>query len=129
MYDETKLSNVGFRIRFFRMEKSISQSELAQQIGISQTHLSNIECGRVQIGLKLLLRLANLLQHRLDEFFDVPAAAAPAPQGSYTAADFSTLLELLAQLKPALSGAGSLTGAEQRLTVSRRMKKEGMGNR
>ncbi len=67
MYDETKLSNVGFRIRFFRMEKSISQSELAQQIGISQTHLSNIECGRVQIGLKLLLRLANLLQHRLDE--------------------------------------------------------------
>lgn len=122
MYDETKLSNIGFRIRFFRMEKSISQSGLAQQIGISQTHLSNIECGRVQISLKLLLRLANLLQHRLDEFFDVPAAT-PAPQGSYTTADFSTLLELLARLKPEAPDAGSLTEAEQRPTVRRRMKK------
>ena len=64
MYDETKLKGVGARIRNLRAEQELTQFELAEKIGVSQTHLSNIECGRVQISLKLLLRIANVLERR-----------------------------------------------------------------
>lgn len=50
MYDETKLKGVGARIRNLRAEQELTQFELAEKIGVSQTHLSNIECGRVQIS-------------------------------------------------------------------------------
>ena len=62
MYDETKLNGVGASIRNLRAEQELTQFELAAKIGVSQTHLSNIERGRVQISLKLLLRIANVLE-------------------------------------------------------------------
>ena len=43
MYDEKCLQNIGGNIRFLRM---------ACQIG--QTHMSNLECNRVKVSLKLL---------------------------------------------------------------------------
>ena len=104
MYDETKLSNVGFRIRFFRMEKSISQSELAQQIGISQTHLSNIERSHVNINLKLLLSIANTVGCTLETLVDTRSALdwrqeqaenGVPKQEAYTLEEVRQLLQLL----------------------------------
>ena len=74
MYDETKLKGVGACIRNLRAEQELTQFELAEKIGVSQTHLSNIECGRVQISLKLLLRIANVLECPLPVFLDTQAA-------------------------------------------------------
>ena len=100
MYDETKLKGVGARIRNLRAEQELTQFELAEKIGVSQTHLSNIECGRVQISLKLLLRIANVLE-RLDYFLGLPFLpfADAAPQGSYTVEELGTLLQMLQLLK------------------------------
>ena len=40
---------VGKRVKAMRMQKGISQSELAQRVGISQAHMSNIENGHSNI--------------------------------------------------------------------------------
>ena len=101
MYDETKLKGVGASIRNLRAEQELTQFELAAKIGVSQTHLSNIERGRVQISLKLLLRIANVLEQRLDYFLGLPSLpfADAAPQGSYTVEELGTLLQMLQLLK------------------------------
>lgn len=106
MYDEKCLTCIGSNIRFLRMACQISQQELAQHIGISQTHLSNLERNRVQISLKLLLRIANMLDCPLENFLSVRSASAWVEQRR-TAADLipkactpeevRQLLELLRQ--------------------------------
>lgn len=48
----------------------LSQRELAKRIGISQTHLSNIEHCHVKINLKLLLRIANAFGCTMENIFD-----------------------------------------------------------
>mgnify|MGYP005938773029 CR=1 FL=1 len=103
MYDETKLKGVGACIRNLRAEQELTQFELAEKIGVSQTHLSNIECGRVQISLKLLLRIANVLDCKIDQLLDSRAAlewvnvkrAPEPPQQEYTLEEVRQLLELL----------------------------------
>ena len=74
MYDEKCLQNIGGNIRFVRMACQIGQQEMAKRIGISQTHMSNLECGRVKISLRLLLRIANVLECPLEIFLDTRAA-------------------------------------------------------
>ncbi|WP_337366047.1 helix-turn-helix domain-containing protein [Phascolarctobacterium sp.] len=64
MYDESSLSGVGVNIKMFRTLNHISQMELAKGLGISQTHMSNIEGGRVLVNLRLLMRMANIFQCR-----------------------------------------------------------------
>ncbi|MDO5381013.1 MAG: helix-turn-helix transcriptional regulator [Acidaminococcaceae bacterium] len=97
MYDETKLKGVGARIRNLRAEQELTQFELAEKIGVSQTHLSNIERGRVQISLKLLLRIANVLERRLDYFLGLPSL--PFAAAAYTAEELGALLQMLQLLK------------------------------
>ena len=70
MYDEKCLTCIGGNIRFLRAACQISQQEMAERIGVSQTHLSNLEHNHVQISLKLLLRIANLLGCSLETLLD-----------------------------------------------------------
>ena len=48
---------IGKNIRLMRIRHGISQSELAQRLDVSQTHMSNLEHGRVSVSLRVLLRL------------------------------------------------------------------------
>ena len=75
-YDENSLNGLGVNIKMFRTVNHISQGELAKQLGISQTHMSNIEHGRVLVNLRLLMRIANIFKCKLDDFFAPPGAAA-----------------------------------------------------
>ena len=52
-----RAKRVGERIKAMRMQRCMSQSEVAKMIGISQAHLSNIECGRSNITLENLFAL------------------------------------------------------------------------
>lgn len=61
MYDADCLEKIGANVKFLRTMRKLRQQDVAQTLGISQTHLSNMECGRVKFSLKQLLRLANLL--------------------------------------------------------------------
>lgn len=46
MYSEINFTKVGINIKMFRAARHIKQMELARLLGISQTHLSNIEKGQ-----------------------------------------------------------------------------------
>ena len=52
MYDENNLQELGINIKLLRARYKINQYELAQALEISQTHMSNIESGRVQLLLR-----------------------------------------------------------------------------
>ncbi len=61
MYDEKSLQSIGTNIKLLRTSRKVSQQLLAKKLGISQTHMSNIEGGRVLVNLRLLMRVANSL--------------------------------------------------------------------
>ena len=73
MYEEKCLLRLGSNIKILRNASQITQAELARRIGISQTHLCNIEHNNVQISLKLLLRVANVLGCSLECIIGVNA--------------------------------------------------------
>ena len=54
MYDESCLPRIGSNIKILRSTCLFKQQQFAERIGISQTHLSNIEHNNVQVSLKLL---------------------------------------------------------------------------
>ena len=64
-----KTELVGSRIKFIRISKNISQRNLAAKAGISQAHLSNIECGRSHCTLENLIKLGEILECPLRDFF------------------------------------------------------------
>ena len=103
MYDENSLNGLGVNIKMFRTVNHISQGELAKKLGISQTHMSNIEHGRVLVNLRLLMRIANIFQCKLDDFFAPPGAAAstadPPQEQHYSAEDIGILLQIVQATK------------------------------
>ena len=70
MYDESCLPRIGSNIRLLRGACQFNQQQFAERIGISQTHLSNIEHNNVQVSLKLLVRSANVLDCTLETLLD-----------------------------------------------------------
>ena len=54
---EKELQKIGHRIKLLRIENKISQKVLAKKLCISQTHLSNIENGRVGVTLLHLIKI------------------------------------------------------------------------
>lgn len=63
---DNKLKEVGERIRTARKNLKLSQSELSEQLGISPSHMSDIENGKTNIGLDIFMRLTETLQVSAD---------------------------------------------------------------
>ena len=57
---------IGMNIKVRRMQKLISQTAMAEKLGISQTHMSNVEVGRDMLRLEVLLQLKNILGCTID---------------------------------------------------------------
>ena len=66
--DKKKL--LGSRIKEIRKRQRLSQEKLAERAGISAQYVSNIERGRENPTLDLLLRLADALKVSLGEMCD-----------------------------------------------------------
>lgn len=64
----TKLdkSELGSAIRVARLEKHLSQEELAELVGITPTHIKHIESEHRKPSLELLYRLVRTLNLSLD---------------------------------------------------------------
>lgn len=58
---------IGQRIRKIRKAQGFSQETLAEQAGISVTHMSHIETGNTKLSLPVLVDLAEILDVRTDE--------------------------------------------------------------
>jgi transcriptional regulator with XRE-family HTH domain len=65
-----KKSLLGKRIREIRKSQGISQEQLAERAGISAQYVSNIERGKENPTLDLLLRLAEALRVSLGQMCD-----------------------------------------------------------
>ena len=91
--EKTRL--VGARIKFIRMGKHLPQREVAEKIGVSQAHMSNIECGRSHVTLENLIKLSEVLEVKVRDFFvDLDGAEDPvkAENGMFTLVDLANAL-------------------------------------
>lgn len=66
---EQEFKKIGKRIKIIRIERGITQTTLAKALGISQTNMSNIECGRVAVTVQNLFKLHDILNCTMAEFF------------------------------------------------------------
>lgn len=63
---------LGLTISYYRKLKGLTQSELTQNVGLSRTHISNIEAPQVKTSLSLesLFDIADALDVPVKDFFD-----------------------------------------------------------
>jgi len=66
MNDELKLQN---RLKEARLEKNLSQSKLAEMVGVSRNTISSIETGQFNPTAKLALILCIALDKKFEELF------------------------------------------------------------
>lgn len=62
-------NELGRRLRKLRLEKELTQDELAFEVKISRDHLSNIENGKFPINIKNLYKLAKFFNVDIKYFF------------------------------------------------------------
>ncbi len=58
---EVDYTAIGKRVKQLRKERNMSQEQLAEQVGVSVPHMSNIETGKTKFSLPVLVGLANVL--------------------------------------------------------------------
>lgn len=65
------LKQVGLNIVYYRKAKNLTQLELAEKVNISNTYLSQIECGLVKkfVSLPVLIDIANVLDIPISKLF------------------------------------------------------------
>ncbi|MDE7422544.1 MAG: helix-turn-helix domain-containing protein [Lachnospiraceae bacterium] len=64
---ELDFKSIGKRIKIARIKCNITQEILANKIGITPQHVSNIETGNSSVSLPTLVAIANLLKVSVDE--------------------------------------------------------------
>ncbi len=58
---------IGKRVKIARIKADMTQERLAEAVGISPTHLSNIETGTTRVSLMTIVKLANALSVTVDD--------------------------------------------------------------
>lgn len=68
-----KYQRVGLNIAYQRKLKNITQVQLAEKIGVSRTHMSNIEAPNMitSISLEVIFNIADVLEIPVDILFKV----------------------------------------------------------
>ena len=67
---ELDYKSIGGRIKLARVKANLTQQNLAEKVGISDTHMSNIELGKAQASLKIMVNLARALSIPIDDLFN-----------------------------------------------------------
>ena len=60
---------LGRRVKYLRMDKGITQTKMAEMLGLSQTNLSNMESGRTAITTQNLFKMQGILNSKMADFF------------------------------------------------------------
>lgn len=61
---------VGKRVKELRNKLGISQEELAARAELDRTYITSVECGKRNISIVNIEKLANALKVSLHEFFN-----------------------------------------------------------
>lgn len=59
---------IGQKIKARRKELHVTQESIANYLDINPSHISNIECGRANPSLTILVKIANYLECSVDYF-------------------------------------------------------------
>ena len=95
---------LGRRVKYMRMDRGISQTSMAEMLGLSQTNLSNMEGGRTAITTQNLFKMQEIMNCRMADFFvdfdekiaqDDNASEATATKQAIELEDAVKILKLL----------------------------------
>ena len=64
-----ELKVLSRRVKMIRIAKGVSQTDMAEEIGLSQTNLSNMESGRTAITIQNLFKIQKVLGCKMSDFF------------------------------------------------------------
>lgn len=64
---ELDYKGIGKRIKIARIKKNLTQETVADKIGVTPQHVSNIETGNTSVSLTTLVAIANTLSVSVDE--------------------------------------------------------------
>ncbi len=64
------LVSIGNRVKNLRIDKGLSQEELARRIDFDRTYLSRVESGKQNMTVETLLKICEGLDVTIKEFFD-----------------------------------------------------------
>ena len=65
-----KIQNeLGRKLKALRIDKGLTQEQLAFEVDISRDHLSNIELGKHPVNIKTLYKLAQFFEVDMKYFF------------------------------------------------------------
>ena len=98
---------IGNRIREARTKAGMSQATLAEKVGISLPHMSNIECGKKKVSAVVIIRIAETLNMSTDALLrpNVPEVRAMYSSElaetlrDCTPAEADSILKIVKQLK------------------------------
>ena len=66
---EENIKVLASRVKKLRIVKGVSQTKMADEIGVSQTNLSNMEAGRTAITIQNLFKIQKVLNCKMADFF------------------------------------------------------------
>ena len=69
----SKYRSLGLNIASYRKDRGLSQSELAERVNISRTHMSRIETADCAVSLDVVFDLCDALEIKPVELFDFRA--------------------------------------------------------
>ena len=65
-----KYRHLGLNIAYYRKEKGLSQSKLAELVNISRTHMSRIETADCAVSLDVVFDICDALDLKPSKLFD-----------------------------------------------------------
>ena len=86
------------KVKMIRLAKGVSQTRMAEEIGVSQTNLSNMEAGRTAITIQNLFKIQKVLGCKMADFFvdfDVELEEKEEAKNSIKLEDALQILRLL----------------------------------
>ena len=63
------LEQFGVRVRKYRLKKKLSQEKLAELADLHRTYIGQVECGKRNLALKNIAKLAKALNVSVKELF------------------------------------------------------------
>ena len=103
MAKELNYKEIGLRIKTLRLKNNIYQTVLAKEIGVSQTHMSNIESGRAGLTLENLVKMTNIFNCGIDDIVFGEEKAKKETQTTslenFTMQDIVQALQMLKTIK------------------------------
>ncbi len=97
---DEKFKLLGRRVKFLRMDKGISQTKMAEMLGLSQTNLSNMESGRTAVTTQNLFKMREILGCSMNDFFvDFDATSEKEAEEKKQAIELEDAVKILKLLR------------------------------